>query len=111
MKVKEVITRAMSGEINWMQAAEILGMYGSAAEAVAETVGEVRLRWICLTDGCKRPSPKRVALADLEQVLGLYREKYFDLNVKHFVEKLHEEHQIAAQLHLGEDGAANGRIG
>jgi transposase len=26
MKVKEVITRAMSGQINWMQAAEILGM-------------------------------------------------------------------------------------
>ena len=26
MKIKEVITRAMSGEINWIQAAEILGM-------------------------------------------------------------------------------------
>jgi len=26
MKVKEVITRALSGEINWMQAAEILGI-------------------------------------------------------------------------------------
>ena len=26
MKIKEVITRAMSGNINWIQAAEILGM-------------------------------------------------------------------------------------
>jgi len=26
MKIKEVITRAMSGSINWIQAAEILGM-------------------------------------------------------------------------------------
>ena len=26
MKVKEVITRAMSGQINWMQASEILGI-------------------------------------------------------------------------------------
>ena len=29
-----------------------------------------------------------------EQVLGLYREKYFDLNVRHFHEKLREQHGI-----------------
>ena len=30
----------------------------------------------------------------LEQVLGLYREQYFDLNVRHFHEKLRQAHQI-----------------
>ncbi len=30
----------------------------------------------------------------VEKVLGLYREKYFDLNVRHFHEKLREEHQV-----------------
>jgi hypothetical protein len=30
----------------------------------------------------------------LEQVLQLYREKYFDFNVQHFHEKLQEEHGI-----------------
>src|SRR5437879_7538554 len=34
-------------------------------------------------------------MADVEQVLRLYREKYFDLNIKHFVEKLHHEEQIS----------------
>ncbi len=29
-----------------------------------------------------------------EEVLGLYRNRYFDLNVRHFQEKLGEEHQI-----------------
>jgi hypothetical protein len=29
-----------------------------------------------------------------EEVLSLYRDKYFDLNVRHFHEKLGEEHQI-----------------
>ncbi len=29
-----------------------------------------------------------------EEVLSLYRDKYFDLNVRHFHEKLREEHQI-----------------
>jgi hypothetical protein len=38
---------------------------------------------------------KRVPVAVVEKVLGLYREKYFDLNVRQFHEKLQEEHQVA----------------
>src|SRR5438874_6539641 len=34
-------------------------------------------------------------MALVEQILGLYREKYFDLNVRHFHEKLRAEHPIA----------------
>jgi len=41
-----------------------------------------------------KPSPKRVPVARVEQVLGLYRDRYFDLNVRHFHEKLQHEHQI-----------------
>jgi hypothetical protein len=41
-----------------------------------------------------RPSDKRVPLATVEQVLRLYRETYFDLNMRHFHEKLREEHGI-----------------
>jgi hypothetical protein len=35
-----------------------------------------------------------VPLATVERVFGLYREKYFDLNVQHFHEKLGAEHGI-----------------
>jgi transposase len=93
MKIKEVITRAMSGSINWIQAAEILGMSD-------RQLRRWRIRWgkegyDGLYDRrARRPSRKRVPMADVEKVLGLYRERYFDLNVKHFVEKLREEHQI-----------------
>ena len=41
-----------------------------------------------------KPSPKRVPLALVEQVFALYREKYFDRNVRHFHEKLGSQHQI-----------------
>jgi hypothetical protein len=41
-----------------------------------------------------KPSPRRVPLAVVEQVFALYREKYFDLHVRHFHEKLQQEHQI-----------------
>jgi transposase len=93
MKVKEVITRALSGEINWMQAAEILGI-------TDRHLRRWRNKWEkygyedLFDRRMKRPSPKRVAFSELEKVLRLYREKYFDLNVKHFVEKLHEEHRM-----------------
>jgi transposase len=93
MKISEVITRAISGKINWIQAAEILGMSD-------RQLRRWRIRWDkCGYDGLfdhrtQRPSPKRVPLAEVDAVLKLYREKYFDLNVKHFVEKLGKEHQI-----------------
>jgi hypothetical protein len=41
-----------------------------------------------------QPSPKRVPVAVVERVLALYRDKYFDLNVRHFHEKLGEQHPI-----------------
>src|SRR5215469_18300811 len=34
-----------------------------------------------------QPSPKRVPMATVEKVLALYRETYFDLNVRHFHRK------------------------
>jgi hypothetical protein len=41
-----------------------------------------------------KPSDKRIPLAKVEEVLRLYRETYFDLNIRHFHEKLGEEHGI-----------------
>jgi hypothetical protein len=42
----------------------------------------------------RKPSPKRVPMNTAEEVLRLYREKYPDLNVRHFHEKLEEVHGI-----------------
>jgi transposase len=42
-----------------------------------------------------KESPRRIPAAVVEKVLGLYREKYFDFNVRHFHEKLAEEHGIS----------------
>jgi len=41
-----------------------------------------------------RPSPKRVPVQTVERVLELYRERYFDLNVWHFCEKLSEKQGV-----------------
>jgi len=91
MKVQEVMLRAIGKRITWWQAAEILGISDRQMR---------RWRWRYEQHGYDglydrrrgKPSPRRVPLATVEQVLGLYREKYFDLNVRHFHEKLREEH-------------------
>src|SRR5450432_1196097 len=44
--------------------------------------------------GQAKPSRRRVPVATVEKVFALYREKYFDLNVQHFHEKLQAEHGI-----------------
>ena len=59
----------------------------------------------------QRPNPKRVPLATVEKVLRLYRERYFDSNVRHFVEKVQSEHGIELRLHVDQDGAADGGLG
>jgi len=44
---------------------------------------------------------KRIPLAQVEEVLRLYKETYYDLNIRHFHEKLREETSDQAELHLG----------
>ena len=93
MKVQEVIMRAMAKQITWWQAAEILGVS-------TRTIRRRRREWQKMGfDGLydhrwKRPSPKQVPVKELEKILELYREKYSDFNVRHFHEKLGEEHGI-----------------
>jgi transposase len=93
MKVQEVILRAMAKKITWWQAAEIIGISDRQMRRWRERLEE--FGYDGLFDRRRgQPSPKRVPLATVEQVLGLYRDRYFDLNVQHFHEKLRAEHQI-----------------
>lgn len=94
MKIKEVITRAMSGAINWLQAAEIIGISDRSMRRWRKRLSEGGYQSL-LDRRTRRPSGKRIPVAEVEKMLRLYREKYFDLNVKHFVEKLHSEEQIS----------------
>jgi hypothetical protein len=87
MKIQEVVLRAMARKITWFQAAEILGFSDRHLRRIREHYEE--FGYDGLFDRRRgQPSPKRVPLATVEKVLGLYREEYFDLNVRHFHEKL-----------------------
>ena len=93
MRAQEVILKAAAGKLKWWEAAEIMGVSDRTMRRWRERLNEHG--YSGLWDYRKRsPSPKRVPMQTVEQVLQLYRETYFDLNVQHFHEKLQTEHGI-----------------
>src|ERR1700722_9348364 len=110
MKVQEVILRAMAKKITWWQAAEILGLSDRQMRRLHGRYREHGYEG-ALDRRVGQPSPKRVPLAVVEQVLALYQEKYFDLNVRHFHEKLREAASDSAELYVGEESVARSGVG
>ena len=93
VKIQEVILRAMARKITWWQAAEIIGISDRSLRRWKARYDEYG--YDGLFDRRRgEPSPKRVPLKVAEEVLRLYGEKYADLNVRHFHEKLVEVHGI-----------------
>src|SRR6266849_872623 len=93
MKVQEVILRALSGQLTWLQAADVLGRSPRSIR---------RLRWRYehygydgLVDRRRQtPSPKRAPVAEVERMLHLYRAHYQGFNVRHFLRKARRDHGI-----------------
>ena len=93
MKVQDVLLKAMAKKLSWWAAAEILGVTDRTMRRWRERMQKDG--YSGLADRRKgKPSAKRVPLAVAEEVLRLYQEVYWDLNIRHFHEKLREEHEI-----------------
>ena len=93
MKLQDVLLKAMAGKMSWWDAAEIIGVTERTMRRWRERLQKGG--YAGLADRRKgKPSEKRVPLATVEQVLRLYQKTYYDLNVRHFHEKLKEEHGI-----------------
>jgi transposase len=93
MKVQDVLLKAMAKKVTWWEAAEIIGVSDRTMRRWRERLE--KHGYTGLADRRKgKPSAQRIPLATAEEVLRLYREEYFDLNMRHFHEKLQEEHDI-----------------
>jgi transposase len=93
MKLQDVLLKAMAKKITWWEAAEIIGVTDRTMRRWRERLEAEG--YSGLVDRRKgKPSDRRVPVARVEQVPGLYRDTYFDLNMRHFHEKLREEHGI-----------------
>jgi Winged helix-turn helix len=93
MKVQEVILKALSGQLTWLQAADILGRS-------PRSIRRLRLRYErygydgLLDRRRQTPSPKRAPVAEVERMLHLYRARYPGFNVRHFLRKARREHGL-----------------
>jgi len=82
MKLQDVLLKAMAKKISWVTA-EIIGVTPRTMRRWRERLEEHGYKG--LADRRKgKVSFRRVPLKTVEQVLALYQEKYYDLNVRHF---------------------------
>jgi len=92
MKIQEVILKAMSKEITWGNAAEIIGVSDRTMRRWKKRYQQHGFDG--LFDRRKQPSPKRPPLEVVELALSLYRTEYRGFNVKHFHEMLVDHHDF-----------------
>ena len=93
MKLQDVILKAMAKRLSWIEAAEIAGMSVRNMQRLRERYQKFGYEGLFDQRRGKR-SIHRVAMETAERVLQLYQQRYFDLSVRHFHEKLQDEHGI-----------------
>lgn len=102
MTVQEVMLKALSGELHWFRAADILGWSPRTLRRWREryeTHG-----YIDLVDKRRhRPSIRRVAAPKVERLLRLYRERYQGFNVRHFHQIARREHSVTVSYSFLKD--------
>src|SRR5271165_4572181 len=90
MRFTDVLGRSERSELSQMEAAELLGISERTFRRWRDRhreAGEVGL-----ADGRLAPSLRRAPVAEIERMLGLYRDLYRGFTVKHFHEQLGKRH-------------------
>jgi transposase len=95
MTVQEVMLKALSGELHWFRAADILGFSPRTLRRWRERYEQHG--YVGLVDKRRQsPSVRRIAAPEVARLLRLYRERYRGFNVRHFHQIVRREH--AAQV-------------
>jgi hypothetical protein len=91
--VRDVIVKAIDGQISWIQASEILGI-------TARHMRRLRVRYEKegyhgLVDGRRgKPRRSRIPLRTIQEICRLKREVYADFSTRHFYEHATEKHDL-----------------
>lgn len=91
--VRDVIVKAIDGQITWIQASEILGI-------TARHMRRLRVRYEKegyhgLVDGRRgKPRRSRIPLKTIQEICRLKREVYADFSTRHFYEHATEKHDL-----------------
>lgn len=118
MRVVDVVGKALLGELSWLEAQRVLGYSSRHMRRLRERL-EVDGPSGLVDRRSGRVMPARVSEATRTEILRLRRDRYFDFTVKHFHDKLVEEHglkvsytytkSLLQQSGLAEVGRARGQ--
>ncbi len=93
MRRQEVIMRVYSGELSWLQAADILRMSPRSVRRWRRRYEQIGYDGL-LDRRTGRPSPRRAPVREVERVVRLYRERYQGFNVRHYHGIVRREHGV-----------------
>ena len=107
MRFADVLGRTERSELSQLEAAELLGVSERTFRRWRERYREDDTAG--LADRRLRPSLRRAPQAEIERMLGLYRDLYRGFTVKHFHEQLGKRHgyrlgYTVTKLHLQQAG-------
>jgi transposase len=107
MRFEDVLGRTERSELSQMEAAEVLGVSERTLRRWRDRYRENGPSG--LLDRRLRPSLRRAPKAEIERMLGLYRDVYRGFTVKHFHEQLGKRHNYmlgytVTKLHLHRAG-------
>ncbi len=90
MRFTDVLGRSERSELSQMEAAELLGISERTFRRWGDRHREAGPAG--LADGRLAPSLRRAPVAEIERMLGLYRELYRGFTVEHFHQQLGRRH-------------------
>jgi transposase len=107
MRFTDVLGRSERSELSQMEAAELLGISERTFRRWRDRHRDDGLSG--LADRRLTPSPRRASVAEIERMLGLYRDLYRGFTVQHFHEQLGKRHNYTlgytvTKLHLHRSG-------
>jgi transposase len=108
MRFESLLDRQEGGEITQAEAAELLGVKERTFRRWRDRYREEGESGLA-DRRLGRRSPRRASEAEIERMLGLFRDKYSDFTVKHFHEQLGKRHgyklgYTVTKLHLHRAG-------
>jgi hypothetical protein len=109
MTKQQVMLKAISGEITWIQAADILGVTARHMRRMRNAVKHEGFGELVDGRGTRAARRLRISPETIQEVCRLKREVYPDFSVRHFYEKATEKHGLGlsynwARLVLQEAG-------
>jgi transposase len=93
MTRREVITKAIAGQLTWVQASEVLGISARHMRRLRRKVEQWGMSAVMDQRG-GRPRRKRIKAGTIELLCRLKRDVYPDFSLQHFYEHVSEQHGV-----------------